>query len=89
MSNVRTWAGEVADYYTPFDLGTTLHSCGSATDLVLEKCIAQRLMSPSLILSGQKGQNRRTTMHTEPSHNYAHQFDMSSFVLQYSISVCP
>jgi len=39
LRNVKIVQGEVEEYKEAFDLGTALHSCGTATDLVLDKCV--------------------------------------------------
>lgn len=39
MTNARTFNGDVRDLEDDFDLGISLHSCGSLTDIALDMCI--------------------------------------------------
>ncbi|KAJ1444446.1 S-adenosyl-L-methionine-dependent methyltransferase [Pelagophyceae sp. CCMP2097] len=41
LSNVRFICGDVSDFVEPFDVGLSLHSCGSASDDVLDLCVAR------------------------------------------------
>ena len=42
LKNVTFYLANL-DYFTGhFDVGTTLHACGTATDLVLKKCLRSR-----------------------------------------------
>ena len=42
LKNVTFYLANL-DYFTgKFDVGTTLHACGTATDLVLKKCLESR-----------------------------------------------
>ena len=44
LKNVTFYLANL-DYFTGhFDVGTTLHACGTATDLVLKKCLQSRYL---------------------------------------------
>ncbi|KAF4321333.1 hypothetical protein BBO99_00005056 [Phytophthora kernoviae] len=42
LTNVEIFCGFIDDYEKPFDVGIALHACGEATDMVLQKCLAER-----------------------------------------------
>ena len=42
LDNVWFYQCNLEFYVGPFNIGTSLHACGSATDLVVAKCVAQR-----------------------------------------------
>lgn len=42
LTNVEIFCGFIDDYNKPFDVGIALHACGEATDMVMQKCLAER-----------------------------------------------
>lgn len=42
LKNVTIIQGNIEDFNSEFDVGVSLHACGSATDTTIEKCIKQR-----------------------------------------------
>ncbi|KAG7398048.1 hypothetical protein PHYBOEH_011779 [Phytophthora boehmeriae] len=42
LTNVEIFCGFIDDYEKPFDVGIALHACGEATDMVMQKCLAER-----------------------------------------------
>eukprot|EP00644_Phytophthora_capsici_P009625 jgi/Phyca11/9198/fgenesh1_pm.PHYCAscaffold_35_\ len=42
LTNVEIFCGFIDDYHKPFDVGIALHACGEATDMVMQKCLAER-----------------------------------------------
>ncbi|GMF38924.1 unnamed protein product [Phytophthora fragariaefolia] len=42
LTNVEIFCGFIDDYSKPFDVGIALHACGEATDMVMQKCLAER-----------------------------------------------
>ncbi|KAG7386191.1 hypothetical protein PHYPSEUDO_000512 [Phytophthora pseudosyringae] len=42
LTNVEIFCGYIDDYHKPFDVGIALHACGEATDMVMQKCLAER-----------------------------------------------
>ncbi|KAE9244926.1 hypothetical protein PF004_g5475 [Phytophthora fragariae] len=42
LTNVEIFCGFIDDYHKPFDVGIALHACGEATDIVMQKCLAER-----------------------------------------------
>ncbi|RMX67541.1 hypothetical protein DD238_001433 [Peronospora effusa] len=42
LTNVKIFCGLIDDYCKPFDVGIALHACGEATDMVMQKCLAER-----------------------------------------------
>ncbi|KAL3667154.1 hypothetical protein V7S43_008093 [Phytophthora oleae] len=42
LTNVEIFCGFIDDYRKPFDVGIALHACGEATDMVMQKCLAER-----------------------------------------------
>ncbi|CAI5731257.1 unnamed protein product [Peronospora farinosa] len=42
LTNVEIFCGLIDDYCKPFDVGIALHACGEATDMVMQKCLAER-----------------------------------------------
>ena len=39
LGNVHTVVADIGAYDEPFDVGVSLHACGSASDVALEKCL--------------------------------------------------
>ena len=44
LTNVTLFLSNLEYFDEPFDVGVTLHACGSATDLVLEMCFKNKLV---------------------------------------------
>ncbi|KAG6971020.1 hypothetical protein JG687_00002269 [Phytophthora cactorum] len=42
LTNVEIFCGFIDDYHKNFDVGIALHACGEATDMVMQKCLAER-----------------------------------------------
>ncbi|ETL44976.1 hypothetical protein L916_04821 [Phytophthora nicotianae] len=42
LTNVEIFCGYIDDYHKPFDVGIALHACGEATDMVMQKSLAER-----------------------------------------------
>ena len=42
LTNVRFYLGDICAFDQPFDVGLALHACGTASDLVMQACVAAR-----------------------------------------------